>query len=492
LILAVGVAALLVAISILAGKEDEVGKRREVFEQAWRVVGEKYFDRTMNGLDWNGVRERYEKKLNDAENTTDLYWKVLRPMLALLESSHVIAISPADAKGYPLDGLPRASMPASNIESCGGLITSFSQRSILPRVASVDADSYLQRRGVRDGWRFLGWSPSKDDADEKLTLDFMSPTGEEVSVAMWEPDKKPVDAGALKKDFESLGILRTKGADPATELRLESIGISLRIGSFASLPVVIDILKGSEAELAGIEPGSMITSFHRHNGVDGVFDVNAKLTSPNGTNYAASFKFRMCDVPDREAVLLPGNILFLRFNSFQADVTPWLDAQLSVHPRAVVLDLRRNGGGNATAMLEILSRFFDAGTRISEAKDSEESRIMTTGTAPYVFKGRLAVLIGLLSASASEVSANAVRFYKRGILYGRKTQGDVLLSRSFLLADGGIIQVATADMRGPDGQRLENVGVRPDFEIMPTLETVRAGRDVVLEAALADLTQPTH
>jgi C-terminal processing protease CtpA/Prc len=33
------------------------------------------------------------------------------------------------------------------------------------------------------------------------------------------------------------------------------------------------------------------------------------------------------------------------------------------------------------------------------------------------------------------------------------------------LADGGLLRVATLDMRAPDGQRLEGQGVRPDFAV---------------------------
>jgi C-terminal processing protease CtpA/Prc len=72
-------------------------------------------------------------------------------------------------------------------------------------------------------------------------------------------------------------------------------------------------------------------------------------------------------------------------------------------------------------------------------------------------------------------------------LYGQHTGGDVLLASSFQLADGGIVQVATADIRGADGRRLEDEGVKVDKEVRPTLAAIRASRDLVLEAAQTDL-----
>jgi C-terminal processing protease CtpA/Prc len=35
----------------------------------------------------------------------------------------------------------------------------------------------------------------------------------------------------------------------------------------------------------------------------------------------------------------------------------------------------------------------------------------------------------------------------------------------------------------PDGSPFEGVGIRPDLEVLPSVDDLRAGRDVVLEAA---------
>ena len=52
--------------------------------------------------------------------------------------------------------------------------------------------------------------------------------------------------------------------------------------------------------------------------------------------------------------------------------------------------------------------------------------------------------------------------------------------------------VATHDVRGPDGKRIENVGVKVDHEVRQTLATVRSGHDVVIDRALADLARARH
>ena len=99
----------------------------------------------------------------------------------------------------------------------------------------------------------------------------------------------------------------------------------------------------------------------------------------------------------------------------------------------------------------------------------------------------MAVLVGPNTASAAEISANALKVHKRAKLYGINSFGNVLQGYYFALDDGGVVMVATHDVRGPDGKRLENVGVKVDHEVRQTLATVRSGRDVVIDRALADL-----
>ena len=97
------------------------------------------------------------------------------------------------------------------------------------------------------------------------------------------------------------------------------------------------------------------------------------------------------------------------------------------------------------------------------------------------------VLIGPRSTSAAEIVADAVKVNHRGLLIGRITNGSVLNSGSFPLPDGGSVTIPVCDFMGPDKKRIEGVGVEPDIEIIPTLNDIRAGHDLVLERAEREL-----
>jgi carboxyl-terminal processing protease len=107
------------------------------------------------------------------------------------------------------------------------------------------------------------------------------------------------------------------------------------------------------------------------------------------------------------------------------------------------------------------------------------------------YAGRVAVLIGPGSASASEIFAHVMKNEKRATLVGRRTAGAVIVSRFYGLPGGGRMQIPIQDYLGVDGERLEGRGVEPEITVpAATLADWRAGRDPELQAALAVLAKP--
>ena len=87
---------LIALASVLAAQASSAATHNErVFEKAWRLVAERYWDRTMGGNDWNGVHDVYYPRAMAARDETQLYVVVNR-MLDQLDDSHVYATSPRD------------------------------------------------------------------------------------------------------------------------------------------------------------------------------------------------------------------------------------------------------------------------------------------------------------------------------------------------------------------------------------------------------------
>ena len=62
-------------------------KRRATFEMVWNTVNDNHYDPTFGGVDWNGVRTKYEPQAHAAKSDDELY-RILRQMLGELKLSH--------------------------------------------------------------------------------------------------------------------------------------------------------------------------------------------------------------------------------------------------------------------------------------------------------------------------------------------------------------------------------------------------------------------
>jgi C-terminal processing protease CtpA/Prc len=165
--------------------------------------------------------------------------------------------------------------------------------------------------------------------------------------------------------------------------------------------------------------------------------------------------------------------------------------------KAMILDLRGNGGGYETTMLRLISNVFDRDIKLGEVKRRKETKPITAKTrGDSVFSGKLIVLIDSKSGSAAELFARVVQLEKRGTVIGDVSSGAVMRSRQYnheLGLDTVIFygaSITDADIIMSDGKSLERVGVIPDEVKLPTPSALAAKLDPVLAyaAALAGVT----
>ncbi len=158
--------------------------------------------------------------------------------------------------------------------------------------------------------------------------------------------------------------------------------------------------------------------------------------------------------------------------------------------KALVLDLRGNGGGAEKTLLRMLGSVFDRDVKVGDIKRRREVKPLVAKTrGGDVFKGELVVLINSQSGSAAELFARVVQLEKRGTVVGDRSGGAVMRSRIHphnsgidVVAPYGA-SITDADIVMTDGKSLEHVGVTPDKPMLPTAADMAAGRDPVLAYA---------
>ncbi|MEP0766956.1 MAG: hypothetical protein HRF45_10510 [Fimbriimonadia bacterium] len=311
--------------------------------------------------------------------------------------------------------------------------------------------------------------------------------------------QRRVDAWFRTMGFSHLDLLAPAEAKRRTQGSMVGLGVELRFDK--GEPEVVHVFPGSGADKIGLQPGDVILE------IDGEkYDRQKGASGPVGTTF--SLKYRTADgtVHQRRVVRqefktdkplvvqkLDGNIGYLRVWSFMRYSSKEVAAALETlkDTDGLILDLRLNGGGSVMWMSDLLSRFLPERTRVGaflskgEGKDELIERPVVVGRSEKNrYKGKMVVLIDEGSASASEISAAALRETGRATLMGRKTAGAVLSSTYIPVGEGYVLQVPLQDYKTKDGVRLEGNGVKPDIELSREVVRPTPGQpDEAIEAA---------
>ncbi|MBT3843377.1 MAG: PDZ domain-containing protein, partial [Verrucomicrobia bacterium] len=100
------------------------------------------------------------------------------------------------------------------------------------------------------------------------------------------------------------------------------------------------------------------------------------------------------------------------------DVAQILDRFKKEKVTGVVLDLRRNGGGLLPEAVKLAGLFIDQGPIVQVIDSRRRKQVLQDNDAKIGYDGPMIVLVGKLSASASEIVAAALQDYGRALLVG--------------------------------------------------------------------------
>lgn len=206
-----------------------------------------------------------------------------------------------------------------------------------------------------------------------------------------------------------------------------------------------------------------------------------------------------------ERVELGGGRLLVRINSW-ADPAVVEQFHAAVGDfagvRALIIDLRRNGGGNSEYGKAVLGRLIDRPAPATVDRlpmycgamntlmglPRPQLCIEDTPAQPDPerprFSGPVAVLTSTLTYSASEDFCVAFRNSRRGWLVGTPTGGSTGNPAVVPLPGGGRGMICAQRATYPDGTPFVGRGVQPDVRVAPSIAGIAEGRDEVLEEAL--------
>ncbi len=269
---------------------------------------------------------------------------------------------------------------------------------------------------------------------------------------------------------------------------------------------VIEPIENSPAAAAGIQTGDWITRIDDEDtaGMD-IESAASRIRGEVGTRVVLTLKrgdrdpFRVTlqrqqiHVSSTTSKMLRDRIGYLRIRFFGEDTGREFEADLdklvAQGARALVLDVRNNGGGYISAALDVVSHFVDKGSVVvSVVNPRVERNESHRAESRKKFRMPVVLLMNRFSASASEITAGALKDLGVAVLVGETTFGKASVQSLHQLSDGGALRHTIAHYLTPNGRDIHRQGITPDVVVEAEPSNKLGGtEDEQLRAAVRQL-----
>lgn len=132
--------------------------------------------------------------------------------------------------------------------------------------------------------------------------------------------------------------------------------------------------------------------------------------------------------------------------------------------KALIIDLRSNGGGNLDTVLAISEELLPEGL-ITYTEDKNGKRDEYRATGANEIQIPVVVLTNEYTASASELLTGALRDYNKATIIGTNTFGKGIVQTIMPLNDGSGMKFTTSSYFTPNGECIQGKGIAPDIEL---------------------------
>jgi carboxyl-terminal processing protease len=137
--------------------------------------------------------------------------------------------------------------------------------------------------------------------------------------------------------------------------------------------------------------------------------------------------------------------------------------------RALVLDVRDNGGGLIEPVIQIADTFLTQGPILTTRDRNGQTRVTHQATTnPNDLNWSVAVLTNRYTASAAEILVSALRDAKRAVIVGQATRGKGVANGQVKLEDGSLLYIPIVEWLNTAGKSLHGQGIQPDQTVEDT------------------------
>ena len=310
-------------------------------------------------------------------------------------------------------------------------------------------------------------------------------------------DESKLKDGALKGYVEAVGDEYTEyytkeemdSFEEDTLGNFTGIGIYMVKDTENNVIKVLTPIDGTPAYNAGIQPGDIISKVdgveytgkqmtEAANKIKGEVGTTVKLGIIRGTeNLEIEIKRENIKINHVESKTLNNNVGYLKLSTFDEGCADefkqkYDEINANQNIKALILDLRNNGGGLVEEALNIADYFTDKDSKLLITVDKKEKEEIRKAKQSKYINVPVIVLINENTASASEILAGALRDNGIAKIVGTKSYGKGVIQEVLTLQDGTGIKITTNEYFTPNKTKINKVGIEPD-ETVNLPETVK-------------------
>ena len=272
------------------------------------------------------------------------------------------------------------------------------------------------------------------------------------------------------------------------------IGVTVSYENEAGLEI-LEVTPGGPAEAAGLRPGEVLTAVDgtslageaRYEGAgliqgEAGTAVTLEVLGTDGDTRTVEVERAGIETDPVESRMLAGDVGYVALANFYDNSAQRLEeaveALVDQGARALVFDMRDNGGGYLHELTDMLDFLLPEGP-VFISRDRAGNESVTTSDASCVDLP-MAVLVNANTYSAAEFFAAELQERGAAVVVGEPTSGKGYSQQTFTLPYGGAVNISTAAYFTGEGTSLIGTGLTLDAEVYNTGE-----EDAQLAAALA-------
>ncbi|MEP6703661.1 MAG: S41 family peptidase, partial [Acidobacteriota bacterium] len=266
------------------------------------------------------------------------------------------------------------------------------------------------------------------------------------------------------------------------------VGIGAEFSQVSLYLYVVSVTKGSNAEKAGLKAGDVVEYIENKATRDiSLYDarqmivgdagsiVNLRILRSGEKPQSLKIARGIYKTPPAEARVEAGKIGVIKVYSLEdgeaGDIRAHVQNLTKQGVQKIVLDLRGVATGTLNEGVAVANLFIKDGELAKVVgKENRVLKTMTADPSKAIFDGKVAVLIDLGTAGASEVVASAILDRKRGDVVGERSFGAGTEQQLFPLRGGDGLLLTTAKWASASGNPFlgderASMGVKPSVEV---------------------------